>query len=64
MLNNQLLEVVPALLVTAEQVLPSLKDFNTFSLDTLTDVTLYGNMLQTELVIDDPGDANAILAAS
>ena len=64
LLNNRLLEVVPALLVTAKQVLPSLKDFNTFRLYALTDATLYGNALQTDLDINDPGDAVAILAAS
>ena len=64
LLNNQLLEVVPALLVTAKQVLPSLKDFNTFGLYALTDATLYGNTLQTDLAIGDAGDVNAILAAS
>ena len=64
LLNNQLLEVCPVLFVTAKQILPSLKNFNTFNVYKLTDVTLHGNTLGAELVMDDPANSNRILPAT
>ena len=58
------MDVVPALLVTTKQVLPSVKDFSTYGPYGITDVTLHVNSLDTNLDIDDARDANVIVAAS
>ena len=64
MLNGRLTSVSPALYVTATQILPMFLQYTTLNVYTFSDVSLYGNTVQTELQIDDPGDGNAILAAS
>ena len=64
MLNGRLTTVAPALYVTAKQILPMFPQFTTLNLYSFLDASLYGNTVQAELPIDDPGDGNAILAAS
>ena len=64
MLNGHLTSISPALYVTAKQILPMFPQYTTLSLCSFSDVSLCGNAVQAELPIDDPGDGNAILAAS
>ena len=64
MFATRMMHVAPALLVSAKNILPTLTDLNTLNVYAYSDASLYGNTLQNELAIDDPADANAILAAS
>ena len=63
MLNNRFIDVIPALAVTARQLLPTTKTFTTLNLYTYTDATLYENTVQNELEINDPANVNDICAA-
>ena len=64
MLATRMMHVAPALLFFAKNILPTLTDLNTLNVYVYSDASLYGNTIQKELAIDDPGDANAVLAAS
>ena len=64
LLDSRLTTVAPASLVTAKQMIPTLTNFNTLNIYSYSDAALYGNTIQHELAIDDPADANAVLAAS
>ena len=62
--NSCMSTVSPALFVSAKQLLTTVEDFNTLNLFAFGDATLYGNTIQNELAIEDPADANVVLAAS
>ena len=64
MLNNRFIDVIPALAVTAKQLLPTIKTLTTLNLYTYTDATLYGNTVQQELEINDLANANMVRADS
>ena len=62
--NNRMQEVAPALLVQAKTVTASMRRLDALNVFVYSDATLYGNTTATELTLDDPADANGILAAS
>ena len=64
MFSTRMMEVVPALLATTRQMLPLIRDINTLNVYTFADAMLHGNTIAQDLAINDPADANAILAAS
>ena len=57
-LNNRFVDVIPALAVTAKQLLPTIKTFTTLNLYAYADATLYGNTVQQELQMEDAANPN------
>ena len=62
--NNHFMEVAPALYVTAKNMLTALRDYMTLNVYILSDITLYGNTLGTELAIEDRANLLEVLPAT
>jgi hypothetical protein len=64
LLEDQLSSVAPALLMQAQNIIPSILNYTTINVFSYADATLHGNGVNTELEINDAANPNDILAAS